>query len=158
MIKTETMNEDRTIYSPDEAGDKQLVFDLITSMYGGIALMARAQQRKLNPDVIDLAKKLETAHTKLTEELKMYASDKGWLIPAGEVDADVANREEVMKLDNASFQQRWLDLLRERHQLNITRLENANPSDSKLKNMGEKGLSKLKDLLGDIMDVENSVH
>ena len=70
MTKTQTMNNDRTIYSPDEAGDKQLVFDLISSMYGGIALMARAQQRMLNPDVVDLAKKLETAHTKQTEELK----------------------------------------------------------------------------------------
>lgn len=152
------MNNERTVYSSDETGDKQLVFDLITSMYGGIAMMMRAQQRKLNPDITDLADKLETAHTKMTEELKMYASDKGWLIPAGEVDADVASREEMAKLDNATYQQRWLDLLRERHQLNIARLESANPSDSKLKSMGEKALPKLKDLIGDIMDVENGVH
>ncbi len=151
------MNNDKTIYSSDEAGDKQLVFDLITSMYGGIAMMMRAQQRKLDSQVIDLADKLETNHTKLTEELKMYASGKGWLIPAGEVDADVANREEMAKLDNATYQQHWLKLLQERHQLNITRLENANPSDSKLQSMGEKGLSKLKDLIGDILDVENKV-
>ncbi len=151
------MNNDKTTYSPGEAGDKQLVFSLITSMYGGIAMMMRAQQRKLDADVIDLADKLETAHTKLTEELKMYASGKGWIIPAGEVDADVDSREEMAKLDNATYQQRWLSLLEQRHQLNITRLENANPSDTKLKSMGEKGLSKLKDLLGDIMDVEGKV-
>ena len=151
------MNNDRTMYPPDEAGDKQLVFDLITSMYGGIAMMMRAQQRKLDPDVLDLADKLESEHTKLTEQMKLYASEKGWLIPAGEIDADVANREEMTKLDNATYQQRWLTLLQERHQLNITRLENANPSDSKLQSMGEKGLSKLKDLLGDIMDTEGKV-
>ena len=151
------MNNDRTMYSPDEAGDKQLVFDLITSMYGGIAMMMRAQQRKLDPDVIDLADNLESEHTKLTEQLKLYASEKGWLIPAGEVDADVANREEMAKLDNVTYQQRWLSLLEQRHQLNITRLEQATPSDSKLQSMGEKGLSKLKDLLSDIMDVAGKV-
>ena len=151
------MNDKITIYTPDEAGDKLMVSDLITSMYGGIALMMRAQQRKLHPDVIELASNLETDHTKLTEELKMYASDKGWLIPAGEVDADVANREEMAKLDNTTYQQHWLKALEERHQLNITRLENAVPSDSKLQSMGEKGLSKLKDLLSDISDTESKV-
>ena len=151
------MNDNAIIYKPDEAGDKQMVFDLITSMYGGIALMMRAQQRTLDKDVLDLADKLESSHTKLTEELKMYASGKGWIIPAGELDADVSNREMMAQLDNETYQKQWLEALLDRHQTNVNKLENAEPYDSRLKSMAEKGASKLKDYISEIMDVETKV-
>ena len=151
------MNEQITIYTPDEKGDKQMVADLIASMYAGIALMMQAQQKKVSTDVMDLADKLETEHTKLTEELKMYASGKGWLIPAGELDKDIAARQAMANLDGPVYEKQWLEALRQRHATNIAKLENAVPYDSKLQGMGEKGLSKLKDLISDITDVEQKV-
>ena len=140
-----------------QSADKKLVFELIESMYAGIALMMQAQQKKLSPDVLDLAEKLETTHTKLTEELKMYASGQGWLIPAGELEKDIEVRQSMAKEDNNTYQQHWLAALRNRHETNIAKLENAKPTDPKLESMGKKGLSTLKDLLSDIVSVQESV-
>lgn len=134
--------------------DQMLANELIKSMYGGIALMGQAQHKQMTKDAIDLAEKLQKSHTKLTEELKMYESDQMWLIPAGECDEDVETRQSLAKKNGATYQQEWLQLLRSRHETNIHRLEAANPGDPKLKKMGEKGVSTLKDLLNDIIDIQ----
>ena len=139
-----------------QTADQALVSELIVSMYGGVALMAQAQHKQMTKDALDLAEKLQKTHTKLTEELKMYESDQMWLIPAGECDEDVQTRQSLAKKNGAAYQQEWLELLRSRHETNIQNLENANPGDSKLRKMGEKGLSTLKDLLNDIKDVQES--
>ncbi len=150
-------NNNETLERATQSADQKLISELIESMYGGIALMAQAQHKSMARDAIDLAEKLQKSHTKLTEELKMYESDQGWLIPAGETNEDVENRQNMAKKNGEEYQQEWLSFLRERHETNIKKLENAEPSDPKLKKMGEKGLSSLKDLLSDIIKVQKSV-
>ena len=137
-----------------QSADQMLVNELIVSMYGGIALMGQSHHKQMTKDAIDLAEKLQKSHTKLTEELKMYESDQMWLIPAGECDEDVETRQSLAKKNGAAYQQEWLELLRSRHETNIQKLEAANPDDPKLQKMGEKGVSTLKDLLNDIIDVQ----
>ncbi len=153
MINNNETQERITTHSSDQ----QLASELIESMYAGIALMGQAQHKAMSKDALDLAEKLQKTHTKLTEELKMYESDQGWLIPAGEKDEDVNKRQEMAKKNGEEYEQAWLSALRDRHETNIRKLEIAEPEDPKLKRMGEKSLSTLKDLLSDILNVQASV-
>ncbi len=140
-----------------QSTDKKLVFNLTENMYAGIALMAQAQHKRLAPDVIDLAEKMQLSHIKLTEELKMYASDQHWLIAAGEKEEDIQYRQQMADKNGEEYQQEWFAVMQQKHEAAIQMLENAQPEDSKLQNLVEKTASKLKDMLNDITDVQQKV-
>jgi putative membrane protein len=134
--------------------DAKLVYELTESMYAGIALMKDGEQKATNPAVKALAAKLVTEHSKLTKDLEALSAKKGWPLPSGEPSADMQKREAMNKEEVAQFQKDWLTSLRDRHETNIGKLENAKPSDPDVKAAGEKGLPKIKELLGDIKTVQ----
>lgn len=168
--KTETGSTDTTatteaITSKDTASavssdtalqnqDAKLVFELTESMYAGIALMKDGVKKATNPAVSALAKKLVAEHTKLTKDLEVLSKKKGWPLPAGEPAADAEKRDEMGKENIAQFEKDWLAALRDRHETNIGKLEDAKPVDPDVKAAGEKGLPKIQELLGNIKKVQ----
>ena len=130
--------------------DAKLVYELVESMNGGIALMEQAETKATTPGVKALAKKLDTEHSALTNDLKELATKKGWALPAGESEKDMKKRDDLGKEEVAEYEKDWLEALKDRHETNIKKLEDAKPTDADLKAAGEKGLPKLKALLADI--------
>lgn len=137
--------------------DAKLVYELEESMYAGIALMKEGVKKGTNPAFKGLASKLVTEHTKLTKELEDLSKKKNWPLPAGEPSADMQKRESMVTEDVAQFQKDWLQSLRDRHETNIGKLEDAKPSDLDVKAAGEKGLPKIKELLGNIKTVQSNL-
>ncbi|MEJ7912775.1 MAG: DUF4142 domain-containing protein, partial [Chitinophagaceae bacterium] len=138
-------------------GDSKLVSELIESMYGGIALMQQGQEKAITPAVKSLAKKLETAHTALTNDLKDLVAKKGWTLPSGESADDIKTRTDMADDEAAEYEKEWLKALEDRHETNIKKLENANTQDADLQALSAKGLPKLKELLSSIEAVQKGL-
>jgi|GEM_PF-1980067 len=140
-----------------KGADAKLVYDLVESMYAGIALMKQGETKATDPGVKALAKKLDTEHSALTKDLKDLATKKGWTLPSGETESDIKKREDMGKEEVAAYQKDWLESLKDRHETNIKKLENAKPADADLKAAGEKGLPKLKELLAAIKAQQDKI-
>jgi len=140
-----------------QGDDPKLVYELVESMYGGIAVMKQGEEKATTPAVKALATKLATEHTKLTEELKTLATKKNWTLPVGESIDDKGKREELAKKTGTDYDKAWLEALADRHKTNINKLENAKPTDPDLKTAGEMGLPKIKALLADIEAAQTQV-
>ncbi len=155
--KTTTETTDSTVNTETttaQSDDNELVSELIESMYGGIALMKQGQTKATDQSVKELAKKLETEHTKLTEDLKSLAAKKGWTVATGESSSDMNAREDMADDQVADYQKEWLEALRDRHETNISKLENHSTTDADLRAASTKGLPKLKELLANIESVQ----
>lgn len=155
---TETTDSTETTETTTaQSDDNELVSELIESMYGGIALMKQGQTKATNPSVKALAKKLETDHTKLTEDLKSLAAKKGWTVAAAESSSDMKKREDMADDNVAEYHKEWLEALKDRHETNINKLENHSTTDADLQAASAKGLPKLKELLANIESVQASM-
>jgi putative membrane protein len=144
--------------SADAQGDDaKLVYELVESMYGGIAVMKQGEEKATTPSVKALATKLVTAHTKLTEELKALATKKNWTLPVGESTDDKAKREDLAKKTGTDYEKAWLEALADRHKTNIGKLEDAKPVDADLKAAGAMGLPKIQALLKDIESAQTQI-
>lgn len=146
-----------SVTSMSQDPDAKLVYELIESMYAGIALMKDGEKKATNSSVKTLAAKLVTEHSKLTKDLEALSAKKNWPLPSGEPSADRQKREEMGKEEVSKFQKDWLAALRDRHETNIAKLENASPSDPDVKAAGEKGLPKIKMLLSNIKMVQTNL-
>ncbi|WP_221393743.1 DUF4142 domain-containing protein [Dyadobacter sp. NIV53] len=151
---TQEMAEDS---AKAEGDDPKLVYDLVESMYGGIAVMKQGEEMASSPAIKALAKKLDMAHTKLTEEMKALAMKKNWTLPTGESVDDKEKRDDLAKKTGSDYDKAWLDALEDRHETNIGKLEKAKPEDADLKMAGEKGLPKIKELLSEIEATEKTI-
>ncbi len=149
-----TTTKDTTNADSKASPDASLVYQLVESMYGGIAVMKDGATKATNPSVKSLAQKLEITHTKLTNELKALAAKKNWKLPAGESAADMSTRADMAKMAPAEYEKAWLVALADRHQTNVAKIEAAHPVDADLKAARTKGLPVLKGLLTDIRKVE----
>lgn len=153
-IATEsTMNENKT----EQSDDGKLVTELIESMNGGIALMKQGQTKATAKPVKDLAKKLETEHTKLTNDLKALATKKGYTIPASASAEDTKMQEDMADDDVADYQKEWLSALKNKHETNIKKIEDSKTTDPDLKALADKGLPKLRELLNNIKTVQDNM-
>ena len=154
MEETQDMVKD----SADAQGDEpKLVYDLVESMYGGIAVMKQGETNGASPAVKKLAAKLDKEHTKLTDDLKALATKKGWALPTGESMDDKEKRDDLAKKTGNDYDKAWLEALADRHETNIKKLEDAKPNDPDLKMAGQKGLPKIKELLSEIESVQKQV-
>jgi putative membrane protein len=140
-----------------QGDDPKLVYELVESMYGGIAVMKQGEEKATTPSVKALATKLATEHTKLTEELKALATKKNWTLPVGESTDDKSKREDLAKKTGTDYDKAWLEALADRHKTNIGKLEDAKPTDPDLKAAGQMGLPKIKALLADIEAAQTQV-
>lgn len=140
-----------------QSDDAKLVSELVESMHGGIALMQQGQQTATSPAVKNLAKKLETEHTGLTNELKELAAKKGWSVPASASSDDMKKMEDMADDNVNDYQKEWLEKLKDRHETNIKKLENSKTTDPDLQAASAKGLPKLRELLGNIKSVQMSM-
>jgi len=156
-IDTAAMPDTAPAVNATQSADAMLISDLVGSMTAGIAVMKLGEQKATDPAVKALATKLTTTHTKLNDELKALAAKKGWTVPQSETPADVQKREAMANEEVPAFQKDWLAALRERHETNIGKLENARPTDADVKAAGEKGLPVIKSLLADIKKVQSSL-
>lgn len=154
LENTQDMVEDS---AKSQGDDPELVYELVESMYGGIAVMKDGETKATSPEVKALAKKLTVEHTKLTEELQMLATKKGWALPVGESTDDKEKRNDLNKKTGIDFDKEWLNALEDRHKTNIGKLEDAKPADADLKMAGEKGLPKIEALLAEIKAVKSSL-
>lgn len=152
------VKQDSVADTADAQGDDpKLVYELVESMYGGIAVMKQGEEKATTPSVKALAAKLATEHTKLTEDLKALATKKNWALPVGESIDDKGKREELAKKTGTDYEKAWLEALADRHKTNIGKLESAKPNDPDLKLAGEKGLPKIKALLAEIEAAQTQV-
>ena len=159
-LKKDTMSTTPTTPNnnpPAQSDDAKLAYELIESMYSGIAVMKQGQQQATSPAVKALGKKLETEHTKLTEDLKALATKKGWTIPTGESADDMKKREDLAKETGTNYDKDWLAALKDRHETNIKKLEDHKTTDPDMQAAAAKGLPKLKELLASIESVQKSV-
>lgn len=154
LENTQDMVEDS---AKSQGDDPKLVYELVESMYGGIAVMKDGETKATSPEVKALAKKLTAEHTKLTEELQALATKKGWALPVGESIDDKEKRNDLNKKTGLDYDKEWLNALEDRHKTNIGKLENAKPADADLKMAGEKGLPKIEALLANIEAVQSSI-
>ena len=154
LENTQDMMEDS---AKSQGDDPKLVYELVESMYGGIAVMKDGETKATSPAVKALAKKLTAEHTKLTEELQALATKKGWPLPVGESTDDKEKRNDLNKKTGLDYDKEWLNALEDRHKTNIGKLEDAKPADADLIMAGEKGLPKIKALLADIEAVKSSL-
>lgn len=156
-VQTAPVSTSGVTQDPSTDADGKLVYELVESMYAGIALMKDGTTKGKDVAFKELANKLVTEHTKLTKELETLSNKKNWKLPPGEPVADMQKRETMLKEDVDQFQKDWLQSLRERHETNIGKLENAKPSDADVKAAGEKGLPKIKELLSNIKTVQSKL-
>ncbi len=120
--------------------------------------MKQAQQKATTPDVKSLAKKLETEHKKLTDELIALAGKKGWTVPSGPSDEDSKTIQDMTAEQNAAdYEKKWLSTLKDKHETNIKKLEDAKSADADLKAAGEKAVPKLHELLSSIEVVQKKM-
>ncbi|TCD12095.1 DUF4142 domain-containing protein [Pedobacter frigidisoli] len=149
--------QDKVEDTVDKQGDDpQLVYDLVESMYSGIAVMKQGSEKGTTAEIKALANKLTAEHTKLTEELQALATKKGWKLPIGESVDDKEKRMKLAEKTGSDYDKAWLSALEDRHKTNIGKLEGAKPTDPDLKVAGEKGLPKIKELLAAIQAVKKS--
>lgn len=154
---TTTPADNTTTNTEPQSDDAKLVSELVESMYSGIAVMQQGQTKATSPSVKALAKKLETEHTKLTEDLKALAAKKGWTMPTCENADDAKKREDLAKETGAEYDKDWLEALKDRHETNIKKLEDSKTTDPDLKAAAAKGLPKLHELLGNIEVVQKGL-
>ncbi|NIJ52830.1 DUF4142 domain-containing protein [Dyadobacter arcticus] len=154
MEATQEMAEDTAEAKGD---DPKLVYDLVESMYGGIAVMKQGEEKATSPAVKALAIKLVKEHTKLTDDLKALATKKNWTLPRGESTDDKEKRDDLAEKTGNDYEKAWLEALADRHETNAKKLEDAKPEDADLKMAGEKGLPKIKELLGNIEAVQKEI-
>lgn len=140
-----------------QSEDAVLVYELIESMYAGIALMKQGQTKAVNEQVRTLAKKLESEHTTLTNNLEQLARKKGWDVPTSAAQKDEDKLEDMEEKDGESYDKKWLKLLRKRHKTNIGKIEDSQTDDPAMQAMAAEGLPKLRALQNNIETVENSL-
>ena len=90
------------------SSDAKLVYDLVQSMYAGIAVMKQGEEKASAPQVKELAAKPDKEHSKITEDMKALAMKKGWRLPPGKPAADIQKREVLSTLSGAAYDKSWL--------------------------------------------------
>lgn len=153
MTTEPAANENKT----EQSDDGKLVTELIESMNGGIALMQQGQTKATAQPVKDLAKKLETEHTKLTDDLKALAIKKGYTVPTSASADDTKMKDDMADDDVADYQKEWLSALKDKHETNIRKIEDSKTTDPDLQALAAKGLPKLRELLNNIKTVQDNM-
>jgi len=115
---------DAAIADPDDEKDADFVVNTLAANYAEVKLAQLAQTRSADPGVKDLAKMLESDHSKVIGELKTYASEKGIAVPVEETSDD---KDDINKLagisDSNEFDEKWCEELKDRHEKSISKFE-----------------------------------
>jgi len=115
---------DEVIDDRTEEKDADFVVHTIAGNYAEIKLAQLALTKSKDERVKDVARMLETDHTKVMGELKAYANKNGISFPIEEdEDAKKDYNKLLEETDVNAFDEKWADMLKDKHEKTINKFE-----------------------------------
>ncbi len=127
---------DEVFTERDDEKDADFIVNTVASNYAEIKLAQLAQTKSADPQVKELASKLESDHKKILNELKAYATKNGITIPMEEAESDRKDIDDLAKEDAKDFDKKWCKMVENKHEKTIDKLESRldKTEDTELKN------------------------
>jgi putative membrane protein len=107
----------------DMEKDADFVAEAVASNLAEIQMAKLASQRSSNPEVKQLAKTLETDHTKVLAELKALAQQKAITVPVEPKDEAKRKMENLREEGADDFDKKWLETMEDAHEKSINKFE-----------------------------------
>jgi putative membrane protein len=137
---------DETFEDTDDKDDADFIVNAITANFAEIKLAQLASNKSTDILVTNLAKMLETDHTKVLQELQAYATQKGIAAPTTETNEAAADLAALAQEDSKDFDKKWCDKLKASHKKSIRKFESRinKTEDTELRNLISAVLPSLK--------------
>lgn len=140
--------------------DVQFVSDAVAANLAEIAMHKAAGTHAVTADVKAHAQHMLTDHNKLLDDLKAYASKKGYSVPT---EAPADKKEELDKMNQEKKGQDWdkeyLDKMEDDHEKDISKFEKAEKDvqDSELKSLVSAALPTLRSHLAMVEEAQKKM-
>lgn len=127
---------DQNFDNRDQEKDADFVVNTIAANYAEIKLAQLAMDRTSNTKIKDIAKTIETDHSKVIDELKAFANKNGIAVPTDQTDAAAMDLNKMAKEDAEDFDNKWSSELKDKHDEAIRKFESYmdKTEDVELKN------------------------
>lgn len=103
--------------------DADFIVDVIAGNYAELKLAELAKNKSTKQEVKDIARMLETDHTKIITELKGYANKKGISIPLEETEDAKKDIDDLDQKIGKDFDDKWCAMLIAKHEKSINKFE-----------------------------------
>jgi len=114
---------DKKFDDHDMEKDADFVAEAVAMNIAEIEAAKLATQRSTNAEVKDIARMLESEHTKALTELKALAQQKSITVPVEATDSDKKDLEKLSKEDRKDFDKKWLEKMEDAHDKAINKFE-----------------------------------
>ncbi len=140
----EEINEDR-FDNNDKEDDAEFVVEAATMDLKNIEL-AKLAMRSSNSDIKAHTKMMEEGHTKLYNEIKMMAEQKGIAIPLSVGTDAIDEYKDLNDKTGTDFDKKYLDIMVDNHEKTIKRYENYvdGATDAEIKTWASNTLAGLR--------------
>ncbi len=155
----EEANEDK-FQSREGEKDAEFVANTVACNFGDIQLSQLAEQKSNNPVVKEVAKGIESSHTKLLKDLQNLAGQKAISVPVEPADGKKKTIEDLAKeTDIKDFNKEWCKEMVSSHENTIKEFENRweNTQDPDLKNWIAETLPHLRSHLDKIKACDETI-
>jgi putative membrane protein len=142
----EEANDERFDENEDMEKDADFVAEAVASDMAEIKMAQLASQRSTNPQIKEVAKMLETEHTKTLNELKALAQTKAITVPMEEKEDAKDKYKKLSEVEADEFDKKWLEHMEDDHEKCINKFEKRaeNGEDAEIKAFAAKTLPHLK--------------
>ncbi|MEO8471173.1 MAG: DUF4142 domain-containing protein [Chryseolinea sp.] len=106
-----------------EEKDADFIVNAIAANYAEIKMAQLARNKSVDDRVKEIASKIETDHTKVSNELKAYADLKGIPVPLEESLGDSKELSDLDKQGVDKFDNDWYKAMESRHRKSISKFE-----------------------------------
>ncbi|MEO7990898.1 MAG: DUF4142 domain-containing protein [Chryseolinea sp.] len=140
---------DEIFEDKEDENDADFIVNAIAANFAEINLAKLASNKSNDVLVTNLAKMLETDHTKVLHDLQVYASKKGIAEPTSETNDAVEALKDLTQEDAKDFDRKWCDKLKDNHKKSIRKFESRmnKTEDIELRNLISSTLPNLKNHL-----------
>ncbi len=137
---------DETLETRKDEKDAEFIVDAVAGNYAEIKMAQMALNTSMSAEVKDIARMLETDHTKVLTELKGYANKNGISIPMEESEDAKGKIKDLSEIDVKDFDKKWCSLMVDKHEKSISNFEDRwnKTEDPELKDWINKTLPALK--------------
>lgn len=145
--------------SKTEERNAQFVSDAISDSYHEIRLADVALNKSMNSEIKKIAQHLKDDHNGVINDFKKIADTKVISVPTGP-DKDAENDATTFSNKKMSdFDMDWLEKVKDMHEKAIKKFEEANKdlTDSDIKALASSSLSKLREHLNMVMQLQNKM-
>lgn len=158
-VKVAKEANDENLESRKDEKDADFIVEAVAGNYAEIKMAQMALTSATHSEVKNIARTLETAHTKLLTELKGYANKNGISIPLEESEEAKNNMKDLTEKDAKDFDKKWCSLMVNKHEKTISSFEDRwnKTEDPELKDWINKTLPGLKSHLDMLKEHEEKM-